>query len=340
MRFGAPINFWLLALLPLLAVFCLWALARRQRGLEAFASADMAPRLTGNVSRARQYLRYVLVLAGLGLLMLALTAPQFGAKLAMAQHRGIDLVIALDLSRSMLAQDLKPNRLERAKYQIRQLLDLLEGDRVGLVVFAGRAFVQCPLTLDYGTVRLFLDIVDTETVPVQGTAIGQALRLSKGLFAEEDNQHKAILLFTDGEDHVTKPVGAAERAAAEGIRIFVVGLGTAEGELIPAAAEGATGFHKDNKGNYVKTRLDQKTLVEIAAISEGAYFQSSLQGEELAALAAEITAMNQKDLGSRRHTQYKERYQIPLLMALVCFGAATWISERRRQKQEWRGRFL
>ena len=340
MRFGAPINFWLLLVLPLLAAFCLWALARRRQGLHAFASPAMADRLTRNVSRGRQYLRYALWLAGTALVVVALTGPQFGTKLAMAKHRGIDLVIALDLSRSMLAQDLKPNRLERAKYQIRQLLDMLEGDRVGLVVFAGRAFVQCPLTLDYSTLHLFLDIVDTQTVPVQGTAIGQAIRLSKGLFTQGDNQHKAILLFTDGEDHATKPFVAAERAAAEGIRIFVVGLGTAEGELIPDAEGSSAGFHKDSRGNYVKSRLEQKPLVEIAALSEGAYFQSTLGGEELGALADEITGMDQKELGSRRLTEYEERFQVPLLMAILCFWAASWVSERRRQNQEWRGRFL
>ena len=340
MRFSAPESFWLLLLLPFLGLFFVWALVRKRRALELFASLALAARLTQSVSPGRQYGKYVLSLAGMFFLILALTAPQFGAKLAMAQRKGVDVVVMLDVSRSMLAQDVKPSRLDRAKYQIGQLLDRLRGDRVGLVVFAGKAFTQCPLTLDHGTLRMFLDIVGTDTVPVQGTAIGDAIRLAAKCFEEGDRQHKVAVLFTDGEDHVGKPLEAAEEAAEAGLRIFAVGLGTPAGELIPEEeVKGGLSFHKDRQGQYVKTKLDEEALQRIALSSDGDYFRSSLGGKELDLIHEQVAQMDQKEFGAARFTQYEERFQIPLLLALACFLAEAWLSDRRQQQQEWRGRF-
>lgn len=339
MRFGNPAHFWFLLLLPLLGLFFLWALVRKRQALEVFAGTALRAKLTQNVSRRRQYGKYMFLLAGVLFLVLALTAPQFGAKPTMAQRRGVDVMVLLDVSRSMLAQDLKPSRLERAKYQIGHLLDRLHGDRVGLVVFAGQAFVQCPLTLDYGAIQMFLDIVDTTTIPVQGTAIGEALELAVRSFTEED-QHKVVILFTDGEDHLGDPLQVAEKLAEEGARIFAVGLGTADGELIPGLEEGAgLSYHKDRQGQYVKTRLDEATLRQIALATDGDYFRSSLQGGELDAIGEHIAQMDQKDFGVARFTRYKERFQIPLFLALVCFTIEALMADRRRHQEEWRGRF-
>jgi len=340
MRFGAPLSFWLLLLLPLIVALLLWALMAKRRDLARFAELTMAEKLTRNASRGRQHLKGALRVTGTLFLILAMTGPQFGAKLAMAQRRGVDVVIALDVSRSMLAEDVKPSRLERAKHQIGELLERMEGDRVGLVVFAGQTFVQCPLTLDYGGVRMFLDIIDAGTIPVQGTAIADAVRVATRCFEEGDRQHKVIVLFTDGEDHVGRPAAAAEAAAAEGVRIFAVGLGTQTGELIPEPEEGGgLSFHKDRQGQYVKTRLDEGTLEQMVLATDGDYYRSSLGGGELESIYGQIARMDQKELGSTRFTQYEERFQIPLLLALVCLFAEAFLGDGRTREKEWRGRF-
>ena len=340
MHFGASTSFWLLFLLPFLGVFFIWAAARKRRGLVAFVGRELAAKLTQNVSRPRQRAKYVLLVVGAFFLVLALTAPRFGTRLAMAQRRGVDVMVLLDLSRSMLAEDLKPSRLERAKYQIGRLIDRMRGDRLGLVVFAGQAFVQCPLTLDYGAVQMFLDVVGTDTVPVQGTAVADAIAVAAECFDEGDRQHKVMVLFTDGEDHTGDPLAEAERVAEEGVRIFAVGLGTPDGELIPEPESGgALSYHKDRQGQYVKTRLDEEPLSQVALAANGAYFRSSLQGGELDAIYDEIARMDQKEFGAARFTQYEERFQIPLFVALVCFLAEAWLVDRRRGEEEWRGRF-
>lgn len=340
MRFGAPLNFWLLVLAPLMAGFLVWAFVAKRRVLRRFAQWSMIEKLIANASPGRQYAKMFLLLSGLLFLVLALTEPQFGARLKMVQRRGVDVVVALDVSRSMLAEDVKPNRMERAKYQIRALLDRLEGDRVGLVVFAGQAFVQCPLTLDYGALDMLLDVVDAGTIPVQGTALGDAVRVAASCFDEDDRKHKAVVLFTDGEDHVGEPVEAAEKAAKVGVQIFAVGLGTQAGELIPASDEqGKGGFHRDRGGNPVKTSLDESTLKQMALATDGDYFRSSLGGRELDALHERLAQMDQKEFGSTRFTQYEERFQIPLLLAIACFLGEAFLGDGRRRKEEWKGRF-
>ncbi len=339
MRFGAPMSFWLLFLIPILALFLVWAFWCKRRAMERFANGVMLEKLTQSVMVKRQYLKSAIISLGVFFVILALTAPQWGAKLAMAQRKGVDVVVALDVSRSMLAEDTKPNRLARAKYQISALLERLEGDRVGLVLFAGQAFVQCPLTFDYGAIQLFLDIVDTNAIPVQGTAIGDAIRIASRSFDEDDQQHKVIVLFTDGEDLVSEPLKAAETATATGVRIFAVGLGTAMGELIPVGDGKEVGYHKDSQGNYVKTRLDEETLSQIALVSDGGYFRSSLGGSEITQIYQEISEMDQKEMGSTHFTEYEERYQIPLVLALICFVVEALIVDRRRMQEEWKGRF-
>jgi Ca-activated chloride channel family protein len=340
MRFAHPDNLWLLMALPLLVLFAFWAVAAKRRALARFAAPQVAGRLTRSVSVVRQHWKYCIAVSGFAFLSLALGGPQFGAELTMAKRRGVDIVVALDVSRSMLAEDIGPNRLQRARYQIGELLDRLEGDRVGLVVFAGKAFVQCPLTLDYGALGLLLSVVDAGSIPVQGTAIGEAIELARGCFDEGDRQHKAIVLFTDGEDHVADPIAAADNAAAEGVRIFAIGMGTSDGELIPIRQDGGgVDFHRDRAGNPVKTRLDEGVLRQVAALSEGAYYRSSLRGAEIEEIYREIANMDQKEFESRRFTRYEERYQIPLALALACFALESLLGDRRQQRREWRGRF-
>lgn len=341
MRFAYPEYGWLLLLVPLAILFAVWAAGRRRRDLERLAHAAVAPRLTRTVSRARQHVKTALVVAGVGLLVVALTGPQFGVKLEMAERRGVDVVIVLDLSRSMLAEDVRPNRLERARHAVGELLDRLEGDRVGLVVFAANAYVQCPLTLDYGALRMLLAAVEIGAMPSQGTSLERALGVAADAFDDEARQDRAVVVLSDGEAHLGDAASAAARLAADGARVFCIGVGTSDGELIPLKADDGTrlDYHKDRDGNYVKTRLDEPALREVAAAGEGAYWRSSLSAFEVQALSDRIAGMEDGDLGAERFTSYEERYQIPLGLALLCFVVEGLLSERARRRREWRGRF-
>lgn len=339
MRFAHADMLWLLALVPILVLLAVWALAARRRAVRRYAGPVLAAQLTESVSRGRQTGKSALFVAGVFFGLWALAGPQFGARLEMAQRRGVDVVVCLDVSRSMLARDVKPSRLERARHQIGELLDRLEGDRVGLVLFAGKAFVQCPLTLDYGALRMLLASVDAGSMPSQGTALADAVDLARTCFDEVDRQYKAIVLLSDGEEHVGDAVRAAEAAGAEGVRLYAVGMGTPEGELIPVVGRGGVDYHRDSEGQYVKTRLGEKVLRDMALAANGAYFRSSLTGREIGAVQGAIANMEQKDVGSERVTRYEERYQIPLALAVLCLAAEFLLSDRVQRRGEWRGRF-
>ena len=342
MRFSAPDNAWLLLLVPLLLCFVVWAMRQRRRDLECFAMAEVADHLTRTVHRQRQQWKPFLIVVGLAALLVALTGPQFGVRLEMAERRGVDVMVLLDLSRSMLAEDIRPNRLERARHAIGALLDGLEGDRAGLVVFAANAFVQCPLTLDHGAMRMLLSSLDAGDIPSQGTSLERALETAGRSFEEDDRQYKVVVVFSDGEAHSGDASGAAAALAAQGARVFCVGMGTPEGELIPLRADDGTRleYHKDGDGNYVKSRLDEAALRSVAAVGEGAYWRSSLSGAELQALVDRVAGLEEKELGAERFTRYEDRFQLPLIAAIVCFIVEALLSERARSRREWQGRFV
>lgn len=338
MRFAHAELLWMMALVPLLILFAVWALRSRRRAVQRFAGPRLGEQLTESVSRGRQSGKYALTVTGLSCAILALGGPQFGARLEMAERRGVDVMVCLDVSRSMLAEDVRPSRLERARYQIGELLDRLEGDRVGLILFAGKAFVQCPLTLDYGALRMLLTSVDAGSIPSQGTALAQAVSLARSCFEEGDRQYKAIVLLSDGEEHVGDAVREAEAAGAEGVRIYAIGVGTPEGELIPEVGRPGD-YHKDADGQYVKTRLGEKVLRDMALAANGAYARTSLSGREIGAIQDAIANMEQKDVGAERVTRYQERYQIPLALAILLLAAEFLLSDRVQRSREWRGRF-
>ncbi|MDP6779409.1 MAG: VWA domain-containing protein [Candidatus Latescibacteria bacterium] len=339
MRFGDPQAFWLLNLIPLLVVFTLWASHRKRRALGTFGRPGMVAKLTSATSRARQGVKAALVIGGFGLLSLALVQPQFGTKTELLHRRGVDIIIALDTSMSMLAEDISPNRLQRALYEIEGLIDRLQGDRIGLLAFAGKSFTLCPLTLDYTAAKLFLDAVGVDTIPAQGTAIAEAIRSATRSFGTQGQKYMVLILITDGEDHGGDPLAAAEEAATAGVRVYAVGVGTPEGELIPVRSQGRREYLKDRRGNIVKTRLDEATLARIAEITDGAYIRAQAGGVGVEEAYAQISQMEKRDLGSRRYTQYKHRYQWPLGLAFLCFVFEALLSDRRRGVGEWRGRF-
>ncbi len=339
MRFGNPQAFWYLLALPALFGLYVWSFRARAAALARFGAPVLMRKLTSATSRPRQVLKASLMLVFFFFLCLALVEPRFGSRTDTVHRRGVDVLVALDTSLSMLAEDIQPNRLLRARYEIESFIDRLEGDRIGLVAFAGQSFVLCPLTLDYGAAKLFLDSVDTGLIPARGTAIASAIRTATRAFGSDERKHKALVLITDGEDHADDPIEAAGEAAEAGVRVFCVGIGTKEGELIPVRQNGHVDFLKDDQGNVVKTRLDESTLQEIGRMTQGGYVRAQGGGVGLEEVYGQIAAMEKKDLGTRTLSQYRHRYQWPLGLALVCLIVESFLSDRRREDATWQGRF-
>ncbi len=333
MRFGNLNYLWLLLIIPVLVIFYIHSFGRKKKALALFADNDVLSKLLVWVSFPRQYFKASLMCAGILMIILSLVEPKWGYQWQEIKRRGIDIVIALDVSRSMLAADVKPNRLDRAKLEIGDLLNHLNGDRVGLVAFAGTAFVQCPLTLDYGAFKMFLDRVDTNMISRGGTDIGGAIKRAQGAFPEEENKYKIIILITDGEDLEGNAVKIAEKAKNKGIKIFTVGLGNAQGVPIPVYNEnGNKSYLKDRSGQMVLSKLDEVTLQKIALFTGGSYVNgSSAQGLGLIKIYKEkILDLEKKELKSTMQKRYENRYQIPLLFGILLVVLEFFVSEKKK----------
>ena len=332
MRFAEPTYFSLLLGVLLLAVFVFWAIGRKKRLLELFGDLPLLMRNAPYISFARQRTKAILVLVGLVFVCLALVRLQFGTHLEKLEREGIDIVVAVDLSTSMQARDMKPNRLEKAKQEIRGVIDRLAGDRIGLVAFAGEAFVQCPLTLDYAAARLMLGVMDQNTVSIQGTSLESAIRASQRAFSQLEKKHKVLLLLTDGEDHDGRAVEAAADARKEGIKIYTVGIGSAAGEPIPIIDRKGeqVGFKKDRNGEVIVSRLDEIALQKIALETGGKYYHATAGEIELERIFEEISSMEKKELEGTLVTRYDDRYQWPLLLAILFIVGEFFVSERKK----------
>ena len=332
MRFAEPYNFLLLIGVLLLAVFAFWAIARKKKLLDLFGDLPLLLKNAPYISFARQRTKAILVLLGLAFVCVALARLQFGTHLENVKREGIDIVVAVDLSNSMLAQDMRPNRLEKAKQEIRNIIDRLGGDRIGLVAFAGEAFVQCPLTLDYAAARMLLSIMDERTVSVQGTSLSSAIEASQKAFTQLEKKHKVLLLLTDGEDQEGNAVEAATKARQDGIKIYTVGIGDPAGEPIPVfdRSGNQVGFKKDPQGEVIVSRLDEATLQRIALETGGKYYHATAGELELDKIFDEISQMEKKELEGTLRTVYDDRYQWPLLLALVLIVGEFFVSERKK----------
>lgn len=340
-RFAFAKFSFLLLLVPALIVFIVWAFRQKRAAMVRFGNMELIQKLTATVSPRRQRWKSALIVLTVLALTLALLRPQWGTKLRTVKREGQDILVALDVSKSMLAEDIKPNRLAKARHEIASLIDRLEGDRVGLVAFAGEAFVQCPLTLDYGAARMFLEAMEPDLIPVPGTAIGEALKKSMEAFDQSERKHKVMLLITDGEEHVGQPVELAKEAAKAGIVIFCVGIGSPQGVPIPDFDENGRriGFKKDRQGEVVMTKLDEITLEKIALETGGKYYRGSAGEVELERIYEEISAMEKKALASQQFAQFEDRHQVLIVLALLFVLIELLLPERRRLKGEWRGRF-
>jgi Ca-activated chloride channel family protein len=322
--------FWLV---PLLIIFFIWSFRNKRKALECFTQSHLISALTSTVNWRVQKLKMVILVLAFCFLTFALIGPRWGFQWQEVKRQGIDIMVAIDTSKSMLAQDVKPNRLERSKLAVKDLLDLLQGDRIGLVAFAGNSFLQCPLTLDYGAFDIALNAVNTEIIPRGGTAISSAIRTANKAFEGKAKKYKALILITDGEDHEGDPVTAAEEAEKQGIKIFCVGVGTREGELIPLETEnGNISFLKDREGQVIKSRLDETTLQKIALNTGGGYVRASGAEYGLDVIYREkIATMEKRELESKLQKRYEERYQIPAFIALSLLCLESFLGERRRR---------
>lgn len=324
----------LLALLPLLVILFWLVLKMKKNAMQRFGNLALMERLALSFSPKKQRWKIVLLLLGIFFLLFSLARPQLGTRLTLMKREGVDIVIAMDCSLSMLAEDFKPSRLEKAKQEVNGLISRMRGDRVGLVAFAGVAFIQCPLTLDYSAAQMFLDIMDTDLIPTPGTAVGDAIRASVKAFNQKERKYKVLVLLTDGEDHDSDPLGAAEEAAAEGIKIYTIGIGSVQGEPIPLKNRRGevTGYKKDTEDNVVVSKLDETTLQKVALTTGGKYYHATSGEMELDKIYDEISKMEKKELEGKLMTQYEDRYQIFLFLSILCLTVEFLLSERRGRK--------
>jgi Ca-activated chloride channel family protein len=338
MRFVHAELLWLLAALPLLALLGWWNLARRTRALERFAGGELSEaRLGVAVSAHRRAAKQLLLFLALAAVILAAARPQWGSRMEEVNRRGVDVVVVIDTSLSMLAEDVAPSRLARARHQTDALLERLAGNRVALVTFAGQATLLTPLTLDHAAVRLFLDTIEGEAGQVAGTALADALRLAVTAFSDPDagdeERTRAIVLFTDGEDHEGELDVLPGELKQAGVGLFAVGCGSTRGAPIPLHDEAGnpSGYKKDGEGKVVTTRLEEGVLESLALEVGGRYYRSSPGGDEIDEIAKAVTSLDSREYGAVLRARYEDRYQIPLLVALLALCAETVLGDGRRR---------
>lgn len=333
-RFGQPDYLYLLAVLPLLLMLYAFVRIQSNNAKKKFASSELFIYLAQKHSARKGIVKASLVVVAYILLVIGLANPQVGTRMEEVKQEGIDIFIALDVSKSMLAEDIKPNRLEKAKYEIRNLISRLAGDRIGLIVFSGEAYMQFPLTIDYSAANLLLDVVDVESVPNPGTAIGSAIAQSMKSFNFEDPSSKVLIIMTDGENNSGDAVQQAKEAQEKGLRIYTVGLGSPAGAPIPIynAAGQQIDFKRDRAGNIVLTKLDEASLQEIASIGKGKYYRATNTQDELDAIYKDINALEKREIGVKKFTEFDDKFQYFLFAAFVLLLIEAILSDK---KTEW-----
>jgi Ca-activated chloride channel family protein len=337
MRFATPEYFYLgVFAIALIGLFVLWSARKKRRLLELFADKKLISGLIANFSLQKRRYKYLLLFLGLIFLVLALARPQYGTHMVMLKREGQDVMLVVDCSKSMLAEDMKPNRLDKAKQEVRGLISRMTGDRVGLVAFAGAAFTECPLTLDYSAAQMFVDVLDVDLIPTPGTNIGAAIEAATASFNQKERKNKVMIIITDGEDFGGDIKRAIKEAKVQGVKIYTIGLGKPEGEPIPIRNDRGEmiGYKKDERGDLVLTRLDEQMLQEIAADADGRYYHASAGEIALDQIYEDINAMEKKEQKGMLMTQYEDRYQYVLPFAIICLGAEILISERKSRRKE------
>ncbi|MCT4587449.1 MAG: VWA domain-containing protein [Carboxylicivirga sp.] len=331
-RFEHPQALYLLLLIPLLAFIHLYLARRRKKALEEFGNTELLNDLMPNVSFKRPTIKFYILLWAFITLIITIAGPQYGTKLETVKRKGIEIIVALDVSNSMMAQDIEPNRLERAKRAISRLIDKLQNDRVGLIVFAGEAFVQLPITTDYPSAKMFLNSIDTDIVSTQGTAIGAALQKGISSFTSQEDVNRAIIVITDGENHEDDPVAVAAAAAEKGIKVYTVGMGLPKGAPIPVKGGRSNDFMKDLNNNVVISKLDEETLQKIAITGNGAYIPANNIRNGINNLVDELSQLEKSELEAKVYTDYDDQFQYFAAFALLLIILEFLILERKNRR--------
>ncbi len=325
-----------LLLIPVF-IFVYWMMKRwKTKAMKSLGDLPIISRLISGLSRSRPVLKFIILMLAYVFLIIGIANPQIGSKLKEAKRKGIDLVIALDVSNSMLAEDITPNRLERAKQAVSKLISRLEGDRVGMIIFAGNAYLQLPITTDYAAAKMFLSTISTKTVPAQGTAIGKAIETAVNAF--DDNDHsKAIVIITDGENHEDDAIEQARLASEKGIKVYTLGMGLAEGAPIPIYNKfgNQEGFKKDNQNQTVITKLNETMLQQIASAGNGIYVRANNTKAGLDKIFDKINEMEETEFEAQIYSDYEDRFQYLIGAAVLLLILETIIVER---KSKWAGK--
>ena len=329
-RFAHIDYLYCLALLPVVVILFILMVYFNKKAARKFSDSVLFVQLSSGGSTTKPVLKMIAFLFAYSLIVIGLANPQIGTKLEEVKREGVDIIIALDVSNSMKAEDIKPNRLERSLQAISRLIDQLENDRIGMIVFAGSAYVQLPITTDFAAAKLFLSTIDCDIVPNQGTAIGSAIDLSRESYVGNDNKHKALIIITDGENHEDDAIAAAKKANEEGLMIHTIGMGSPEGAPIPLYRNGVQiDFMKDQDGNTVLTKLDHLLLEKIATEGKGQFIRATNSDDGLNSVLSEIMKMNKKTFGSKVFTAYEDRFQYFLGAGLLILLLEFLISNRK-----------
>lgn len=328
-KFEHTIYFYAFAAIPVMLVLVILYFVSRKKKLKRLGEANLISGLIPYSSRRKRIIKVVLFLTGFSSLILALCNLQTGSKLTEVKREGADIIVCIDVSNSMLAQDLSPNRLTRAKYALEKMIDGLQGDRLGLVVFAGEAYVQLPITTDYSAAKLFLESIGPGIVPVQGTNIADAIEKASESFSNDEGKNRAIILITDGENHDSEAIQAAEDAGKKGIMISTIGIGSQNGVPIPIVENGVMkGYRKDKEGQTVITKLNANLLKTIASKGNGVFVQASQADIGLGAVLDKIGELDKAQIENKMYTDYEDQFQWFLGLALILFFIEFLISER------------
>jgi len=321
LRFAEPDYLYLLISIPLFVLLYWYVIRKEKKYLWTFAGDKLHKVLFPDRSLVKSWIKFILILTALLFAILGLANPQIGTKIEEVKQQGIDVYIVLDVSLSMVAEDIKPSRLDKAKNSISRLIQKLRGDRIGLIIFSGDAYIQIPLTSDYSAADLFLNAVDVSSVPQPGTAIASALNLARTSFKKDEQTKKAIIIITDGEDHEGDIESAVKDAVSEGIQIYTIGMGSTSGVPIPVYNQSGirVDYKKDRSGSIVLTKLDEETLKTIASDGNGKYYRSTTTSEELGEIYDDLSKLEQTEYGSTRVTDYEDRFYyllIPVIFLL------------------------
>ena len=330
-RFGNSEFLWGLLIIPLLTIFFIWSRIARKRALQRFADEELLKFLMPFASKNRPRFKFFILMLALAFIIVGIARPQYGSKLKKVKREGIELVIALDVSNSMMAEDIQPNRLDRAKMAISRLVDKLKDDKIGLIVFAGDAYTQLPITTDYNSAKLFLNSVNTQIVPKQGTAIGASIGLGMRSFTPDSKANKAIIIITDGENHEDDAVSAAKSAAENGMIVHTIGMGLPQGSPIPVLRNGQKEYLKDNQGNVVITKLDETMLEQIASSGNGVYVRANNAQVGLNTLFDEINKLEKTEMDTLVYSDYEDQFQYFFAIAMILILLEFFILERKNK---------